>query len=179
MNGLDIALVVALLVGWVAGYSRGLVTQLVSMLGLIIAWMMAYLFHDDLAPILATWLPLSSFASYSEYVYLAREWKVDAYIYKILSFVLILFGTRICLSVAGHLLNLIVRFPGLNALNRWAGGLVGLLEVALLAILIVHILAILPNDSVQEWLADSKISAYIMDRVPILFTKAKELPSSV
>lgn len=179
MNKLDLGIAIVLALSFVFGYRRGFVLQLVSFLGFFVAWLTAYLFYDDLAPWVGRIIPVASFISQSQYEPMLRGLKLEQYIIGAISFSLLLFAVKLGLAIAGHLLNLLARIPGLNALNRWSGGLLALVEAAALIIIVIQVLAILPNEPVQGLLSDSYVTDWSMEWVPLLFGKMKELPGTV
>lgn len=179
MNKLDIIVGIGLLLSFVLGYRRGFVLQLVSLLGFFLAWITAYLFYDDIAPWVGRFVPVESFVQQTGFESLLKELPLERFIVGAISFSLLLFSVKLVLSAAGHLLNLLAKAPGLNAVNRWSGGALSVLEAAVAAVVIIQIMAVLPYDSIQELLAASRMAEWAMEWVPVLFNKMKELPSSV
>lgn len=179
MNNLDWIVGAVLALAFVFGYRRGLVLQLVSFLSLFVAWLAAYLFYDDLAPWVGRLLPTGAFADYPGYGFVIKGLRLENYIAGAVSFTLILIGVKVGLSAAGHVLNVLTKVPGLNMLNRWSGGLLGLAEAAAAAAVILHLMALLPYDHVQSLLSGSRAAAWTMEWLPAVFGKMKELPSSV
>ncbi|WP_438446548.1 CvpA family protein [Gorillibacterium sp. sgz5001074] len=178
MNHTDAVVAAVLALSFLFGYRRGLVLQLVSFLSLFVAWLTAYLFYDDLAPWVGRMLPVGAFAEYPGYSFVANGLRLESYIVGAVTFTLILVGVKVGLSAAGHVLNVLVKVPGLNMLNRWSGGLLALVEAALAAAVILHLMALLPYDSVQALLSGSKAAQWAMEWLPVFFGKVKELPSS-
>ncbi|WP_238322960.1 CvpA family protein [Gorillibacterium massiliense] len=173
MNVIDLIIAAALLVAFVVGYRRGMVSQLVSLVGLVLAFYIAYRYSDDLAPHLSKWIPVSTFTGYGNYQYVLHTLQADDYILRALSFALLFIAVKIVLSAVGHLLNIVAKIPGLNALNRWGGAFLGVAEAALLSAVIVYVLSVTPSDPVQKALAGSKAVPYIMDTVPELLQGIK------
>jgi uncharacterized membrane protein required for colicin V production len=179
MSKLDIGIAVVLALSFILGYRRGFVLQLVSILGLFVAWITAYLFYDDISPWVGRVVPVESFVSQSGYGELLKGLRVEQYIVSALSFALLLFGVKLGLNAAGHLLNLLAKVPGLNMLNRWSGGALSILEAVVVSAVAIQVMAVLPYESVQSLLTDSRAAEWSMEWVPVIFGKIKELPSSV
>lgn len=180
MNHLDWVVLAVLAVSFFLGYRRGFLTQLISFLSLFVAWIAAYTFYDRLAPWVAKVVPVSSWADYTGYGGLLKGTRVETYIVNTISFSLILLGIKIGLSAAGHVLNILVKVPGLNGLNRWTGAFLALVEAAAVAAVVLQILALLPYDGIQSLLAGSEAARYTMEwLMPAILGKIKELPSSV
>lgn len=178
MNKLDLAVLVVLAAAFLFGYRRGFILQLVSFLSLFVALLTAYLFYDDIAPWVGGMLPVGTFADYTGYGFILNGLKLEPYIVGAVSFALLLFAVKIGLTLAGHMLNVLAKIPGLNMLNRWSGGLLALTEAAAVAAVAVHLMTLMPNDTVQGLLSGSRAAEWTMEWLPVLFGRMKELPSS-
>ncbi|MNC40689.1 Colicin V production protein [compost metagenome] len=176
MNKLDLAVLVLGLLAFILGYRRGFVLQLVSFLSLAVAWIAAYLFYDDLAPYVARFLPVEAWVDNSSYSSWLKGLRLDQYVIGAVSFALLVFGVKLILTAAGHLLNILAKVPGLNLINRWSGGVLGLAEAAVLAAVAIQVMAVLPYESVQSLLDGSRAAEWSMQQVSVLFAKMKELP---
>lgn len=175
MNGLDWGVLVVVAVGMVLGYSRGFVAQLLSIAGLVIAYLIAFAFYDDVAPWLQSMLASSGHETYEKYEFLTSELHLDTYVYNALAFALLFFGVKIAFSVGGRLLNLLTSVPGLKQINQWSGATLGVIEAALIVIIAVHVMTVLPNDTSQRLLKQSASAPYIMERTPVITDKLQEL----
>lgn len=179
LNKLDLILVIGMAASFILGCRRGFVLQLVSMLGFVVAWITAYLFYDDVVPWVAKVIPVDAFVSQTGFESYLKGIPLNQYIAAAISFSLLLFGVKLILTAAGHVLNILVRVPGLNMLNRWAGGLLALVEAAIAAFIVIQIMAVLPQTGVQALLMDSTAARWSMEWAPVLFNKMKELPATV
>lgn len=175
MNGLDWAALVIAAAGTVLGYSRGFVGQLISFAGFFIAWLSAFLFYDDLAPLIKDTLALSGYETYQKYEFLTKGLHLDTYVYNGLAFAVIFFGVKLAFSIAGRLLNWLASVPGLKLINQWSGAALGFLEAALLIILAVHVMTVLPNDTAQRLLKQSVTAPYLLEHTPLITGKLQEL----
>jgi uncharacterized membrane protein required for colicin V production len=72
-------------------------------------------------------------------------------------------------------LNIITKMPGLNLLNRWSGGLLGLAEAALIIIIAVNVMVIAPSEVLQKLLSGSILAPYLINELPSLAGKLQEL----
>jgi uncharacterized membrane protein required for colicin V production len=175
MNGLDWAAAVLVAAGVALGFSRGLVAQLVSFLGLFLGYVAAFMFYDELAPVLKELLGLSESETYKKYEFLAKNLHLETYVYNALAFALLLFGVKLALSVAGRFLDLLAAAPGLKQLNKWTGALLGLVEAALIVIIAVQVMTVVPNDTAQRLLKESTAAPYILEHTPLISNKLQEL----
>ncbi|MFM9327648.1 CvpA family protein [Paenibacillus mesotrionivorans] len=176
MNKLDLAVLVLGLLAFILGYRRGFILQLVSFLSLVVAWIAAYLFYDDLAPYVGRLLPVEVWVDSSSYSTWLKGLRLDQYVIGAVSFAVIVFGVKLVLTAAGHLLNVLAKVPGLNLINRWSGGILGLAEAAVLAAVAIQVMAVLPNEPVQHLLEGSRAAEWSMQQVSLWFAKMKELP---
>lgn len=177
-NVLDVVVAVMIVGAILLGYYRGFVAQLVSIAGFFIAYLVAYLLFDDLAAVLARALPIHSFQAVEQYAFIIEGLNLDRYLYNALSFALLFAVTKIGLSIVGRILNLVTKVPGVRALNKWSGALLALAEAVLIIVIVVHVMSVLPSESVQEVLEKSKSAAFIMEHMPDTALKLKELWST-
>lgn len=175
MNGLDWILLAVVLGGFVLGYSRGFIGQIVSFAGLFIAYIIAYKFYGDLAPVIKSTIALPSTQTYQKYEFFAKTLNLEIYIVNAISFALLFFGVKLALVVAGHALNFIAKAPGLNLVNRSAGALLGLAEAVLIAVIGVNVMTIIPSDAIQSLLQHSTLASYALDGFPAVAGKLRHL----
>ncbi|MVO98940.1 CvpA family protein [Paenibacillus lutrae] len=164
-NVLDWSILVILAGGLFLGYARGLISGLVSMAGLLIALFVAARYHRPVAEYLLEWLSLSSFSGYDKYEFLVKGLNLEFYIAGALAFAFLFILVKLLLGIAGRMLNLIARLPGLNLINRITGAALGGIEAFVLLVIAVHMMVILPSDYVQDMLGSSRIAPYLLDDV--------------
>lgn len=175
MNMFDFILLLIVAGCIILGYVRGLISQLISIAGLFAAFLIAYLYHRDLAPYLLEKLPLSSIENYNNYEFLIKGLHLDMYAANVLAFALLFFGVKIILAVVRRILNGIAHLPGLSFLNRTLGALFGLVEGVLIVVILVNVMTIIPSDTVQSQLSGSGLAPYILEHFPALTGKLQEL----
>jgi uncharacterized membrane protein required for colicin V production len=175
MNGLDWAAATITVAGTLLGYYRGLVSQLVSVAGLFIAYFVAFSFYKDAAPWVAGVLSLPASETYQKYEFLVTGLNLDGYVYNAIAFALLLFGVKIALSFIGRILNLIALTPGIKTLNKWSGAVLGLAEAVLLLVIAVQVMTVVPNDTVQHLLKESKSAPYILNALPSVTDKLQDI----
>jgi uncharacterized membrane protein required for colicin V production len=175
LNILDWIIILIFLAGLVMGYTRGLIRQSIHLAGFVAAYVLAFKFYDDLAPILKEWIPLSQFEEYNNFSFVAEALQVDRLIYNAVAFAVIFFGTKIGLTLVGNLLHIVASLPGLSLINRSGGLLLGLLEVILILIITVNVMAVLPWEKGNQLLSESLIATYMIEHVPVLAKKLQSL----
>jgi uncharacterized membrane protein required for colicin V production len=161
-NIVDITAAVLLIGGTAYGYHRGLIRQLISLTSFIVAYVVAFAFYDDVAPILRGLIPLTAFEPVEKYEEIVQGLRLDVYVYNALAFALLLFLIKIGLNVAGHLLDWLSRVPGLNMANRWSGALLALAEATLLIVIAVHVIQYVPAGAVREAFSESRVSEWVL-----------------
>ncbi|HEY0829000.1 MAG TPA: CvpA family protein [Bacilli bacterium] len=152
--------------------------QLVSIAGLVISYILAYQFFDIIAPWIRKMLPINSLTSYNKFKFLIENLNLDTYFYNALAFTLIFVCVKIALVIAGHLLNIAAKIPGLSFMNKWCGALLACVEVLLIVVLAVHLMNAAPSDKIQKWLADSRAAAVILTYSPLITNKLQALWNS-
>lgn len=161
LNLLDIIIIAVLILSIIVGYMRGFVKKLISIIGWFAAYLVGYLFFDNVAPLLQTMFPMSSNEKLANYSEIVAGLKLDTYIYNALAFALLFFGTRIVITVAGYFLQGVVSIPGLSLINRWLGVLLGIIEAALIIILGVMVLEVMPSERIILLLEESTIVEWL------------------
>ncbi|WP_157213443.1 CvpA family protein [Paenibacillus senegalensis] len=162
MNIVDWLIVGVVIFSFALGYRRGLVAQLLSVVGIIAALLAAFFLYRYLSPYIALLIPLETLAQNTDYEFLFAHFQVFQVIYNVLAFAILFFVVRIGIAILKHFLNVVVKAPGLNLLNRWGGVLFALLEALLLTTLAIYIVMVLPSNSLQYALGDSVLVPYLL-----------------
>jgi len=175
MNMLNLAIVIILLIGLLVGLRRGFILQFIHLTGFIIAFIVAKVYYSELAPKLTLWIPYPSFGDASNLQIIFSEGNMEDAYYRGIAFVAIFFAVKIVLQIIGSMLDFVSNLPILKTFNRWAGGILGFLEVYLLLFVILYIAALLPIEAVQSPLASSSLAKGIVENTPFLSNLVKEL----
>lgn len=175
MNGLDYTMLGIVAGGLIIGYIRGLVAQLISLAGFFIAYVIAFQFYRELAPVIQKTIALPSYETYQKYDFIVKGLNLETYVMNALAFAILFFGTKLALTVLGRLLHLITKVPGVNFLNRWSGALLGTAEAVLISIIAVNVMTILPYEAVQRLLAGSIAAPNLINDLPSLAGKLQDL----
>lgn len=176
LNVLDIVLLVLIAGGTWLGYSRGFVAQFVSIAGFFLAYIAAFVLSDDAVPWVRMVLPLPAGEGFTAQASLAF---VEPYIYRAIAFIVIFAVVKLGWVWVGRLLNFIARGSVLSAANRWSGALLGLTEATLLVVLAVHLLSLIPAQSVLRLFHESEIASYIIQYSPAFADKLQFLWSRI
>ena len=172
---LDLAIIAILLIGLLVGLKRGFILQIIHLSGFIIAFIVAYVYYDELAPKLHLWIPFPTMSEPSTFKMLFDSVGLDTAYYNAIAFAIIFFITKIVWHMFGSMLDFIANLPILKQLNHWGGGVLGFAEVYLLMFIILYIAALLPMDPVQGALNNSILAEAIVKDTPFLSEQVKEL----
>jgi uncharacterized membrane protein required for colicin V production len=172
---LDIAIIILLIMGFFIGLKRGFILQLVHLTGFIIAYIIANIYYDQLAPKITLWIPYPSFGNSSTLKLLTGSHNMEDAFYRAIAFVIIFFAVKILLQIIANMLDFIAHLPILKQLNVWAGGLLGFCEVYLILFILLYIAALIPMEVIQHPLENSTLASEIVKHTPILSQQIKHL----
>ncbi|OCT10796.1 CvpA family protein [Paenibacillus pectinilyticus] len=161
--------------GLLIGYFRGFIAQIVSIAGMILAYLVAFYFYKDVAPLLKNAISLPTYQNYHKYEFIVKGLNVDTYILNAIAFALLFFGVKLALIIIGRALNILAKTPGLNAINRWSGACLGLAEALLIIVIAVNVMTIIPSDGSQKLLKSSSIAPYLINELPQVAGKLHDL----
>ncbi|XJZ26422.1 CvpA family protein [Bacillota bacterium Lsc_1132] len=172
---LDLILIFLFIMGFLVGLKRGFILQLIHFTGFIIAYIVANIYYDKLAPKLILWIPYPNFGNNSSLKLFTDSPQMEDAFYRGIAFVIIFFAVRIVLQIIGTMLDFIAHLPILRFLNVWAGGILGFFEVYLLVFILLFIAALVPMTVIQQPLAQSTLANLIVHHTPILSDQIKQL----
>jgi uncharacterized membrane protein required for colicin V production len=164
---LDLAIIFLLAIGFFVGLKRGFILQLFHLVGFIIAYIVANLYYDNLAPKLILWIPYPNLDNNLTLKVLTNSGDMETAFYRAIAFVIIFFAVKILLQIIGSMLDFIAHLPILKQLNFWAGGILGFLENYLLIFILLYIAALIPMDIFQNPLDHSILAKSIVKHTPI------------
>ena len=107
---LDLAVFIILVFGFLIGLKRGFILQLIHLTGFIIAFIVAYLYYDQLAPKLTLWIPYPILRSNSTLAFLFDNVNLEDAYYRAIAFVVIFFAVKILLQIIGSMLDFVAKF---------------------------------------------------------------------
>ncbi len=172
---LDLAIILLLIFGFFMGLKRGFILQLVHLTGFIIAYIMANLYYDDLAPRLMLWVPYPNLGTIAPLKLLSENGNMEEAFYRAVAFIIIFFAVKVLLQVIGSMLDFIAHLPILKQLNVWAGGMLGFAEVYLIIFILLYIGALVPMEVLQKPLDNSIMANLIVNHTPFLSEQIKSM----
>src|SRR5690606_32302736 len=162
----DLILIIILLMGFIIGVRRGFILQIVHLTGFIVAFIVAYLYYDDLMPKIILWIPYPTFGDTETMKFLFEGTNLETTYYRAIAFAIIFFGTKFVWHIIGSLLDFLANLPFLKQINGWAGGLLGFVEVYLVVFIVLYIGALLPVELVQSNINDSIMAKILVRHTP-------------
>lgn len=172
---LDLIVIFILLMGFIIGLKRGFILQVVHLTGFIIAYIVAYLYFDELAPKLHLWVPYPTFGEEETMKLLFENTNLEQAYYRAISFTALFFATKIVMQIIGSMLDFLAHLPILKQINGWAGGLLGFVEIYLIVFLLLYIGALIPVEAIQGNISESFMAKTIVQHTPIFSGKIKDL----
>ena len=141
MNLADICILVVLLVSVVQAVISGFFQEVFGIAGLVFGYLIAAWKYERLADYLAP--------------YITRRWIAEN-----VAFLVIFLGVMLVAGILGKLVHRIVKKAGLSGIDRFLGGLLGLVRGCLMvAIVLVSMTAFTPA---ARWLQTSALAPYFL-----------------
>ncbi|NEY20886.1 hypothetical protein G4D61_13080 [Bacillus ginsengihumi] len=172
-NMINIIIIILLLLGFFNGKRHGFILQAIKIVSFAVAAGVAYLFYTDLAAQLTKLIPYPSMHD-NTYAFIMDNNNMETAFYRIIAFAIIFFIVRLVLRVIGSTLSIINHIPILGLINRWAGGILGFVEVYLILFILLFIGSILPVDSVQTALNHSMIAKGMINNTPYISQQVQQ-----
>jgi uncharacterized membrane protein required for colicin V production len=172
---LNLILLIILLMGFLIGIKRGFILQIVHLMGFIVAFLVAYMYVGDLAPKLKLWIPYPSFGEQSTMSVLFGNTDLEYAYYRAIAFAMLFFSTKIVMQIIGSMLDFLAHLPILKHVNRWAGGVLGFVEVYLIVFILLYIGALVPVEVIQSSISESSMAKAIVQHTPVFSVKIKDL----
>jgi uncharacterized membrane protein required for colicin V production len=172
---LSLLLLILLITSFFVGFRRGFILQLIHLTGFIIAFLVAYLYYNELAVHIRLWVPYPQFSSDNPAFMLIESFNFEDVYYSGIAFAILFFATKIIVQIIGSMFDFLAHLPILNIINGWLGGVLCFLETVLILVVVLHVAALLPIELVQDVLKESSLAKLILDYTPILSNQLKEL----
>lgn len=176
MNIIDIGIILVLIMFALAGWKNGVIKETVSLVGLILIFIIAYTFKEQLGNVLCKYLPFFSFSGSIEGLV-----SLNILIYQLIAFIIILSVLyaiyQIVLKISG-VLQKIVNFTLILALPSKIGGfIIGLLE-GYLMIFACLMLLVVPLKNV-DMISSSKMISTIIHKTPLISLYTKDISNTI
>ncbi|QHS22959.1 CvpA family protein [Virgibacillus sp. MSP4-1] len=162
----DIILLAILLVGLFIGLKRGFIMQVMHLTGFIIAFIIAALYYDKLAPILTMWIPYPDFGQEGFGAFFDNM-PLETAFYNGIAFVILFFIVKIVLQIIANMLDFIAELPILHSVNGLLGAVLGFFETYFILFILLYFSALIPIDFIQQYVGDSSIAQFMIEHTPL------------
>lgn len=176
MNIIDIAIILILIMFGIVGAKKGIIKQGVSLIGIIIVFILAFIFKEHLGNFLCKYLPFFSYGGSLKGVV-----SINILIYQLLAFLLIysllLSLYNIILKLSGGLQRILNMTIILIIPSKIGGFLLGLVEGLLYTYMILILIAIPLKDNAL--FTSSTLPNKIIYETPIVSKQTSNLTSTI
>lgn len=164
---LSTILLFLLIIGCIVGLRRGFILQAIHLVGWIVAFIVAFIYYDDLASRLTLWIPYPAIGENTELQVLLDALNAETAFYNGIAFFIIFMAVKIVLQIIGSMLTFVTNIPVLKQLNLWLGGILGFLETYLIIFIILYMAALIPMEVVQNYIEGSWVAKGIINNTPV------------
>lgn len=172
---LSIILFFILIISFFIGFRRGLILQVIHLLGLVVSFVVAYLYYQEVASYIRLWIPFPQLSEEGGMGLLVEAFDMEMVYYNGIAFAALFFITKIIMQIIGSLFDFIAHLPILHFVNGWLGGILGFLEGLVVIVVLLHVAALVQVDMVQAILQGSSFAQMIFEYTPIISDELKEL----
>lgn len=172
---LDILILILLVAGFITGAKRGLILQLIHMTGFIIALIVAYTYYKPLADKFVLWIPFPAVTAGSKLTIAVENLELDQTFYRIIAFTIIFIAVKFALQLIGSMFDFLKYLPILGFVSNVVGAVLGFIEFYFILFVLLYVFALLPIDFIQNLIANSILTDWILEHTPILSETMKNL----
>lgn len=176
MNIFDIGILVILIMFFIVGWKKGVIKETVSLVGLIVIFIVAFTFKEEIGNVLCKYLPFFNFDGNIKGLV-----SLNILIYQMIGFIIIysvLYAVyQIILKISG-IFQKIVNWTLILALpSKLAGAIIGVLEgyLIIFALLLVAIVPLKDHKLIKE----SKLTNFVIYKTPIISNYTKDITNAV
>jgi len=171
---IDIIILILLLAGFITGARRGLIVQLIHMTGFIIALIVAYTYYKPLAEKFVLWIPFPAITTGSKLTIAVDSLDLDQTFYRIIAFAIIFIAVKFALQLLASMFDFLKYLPILGFVSNIAGAILGFIEFYFIMFVLLYVLALLPIDLIQNLIANSVLTGWMLEHTPILSELVKK-----
>lgn len=176
MNVLDIGIILILIMCAITGFKKGVIKEAVSFAGLIIVFIIAFIFKESLGNFLCKYLPFFSFGGT-----LKGMVAINILIYQLIAFIIIysiLSSIYVTVLKLSGVLQKIVNLTIIFALpSKIAGSIISILEGYLIIFIVLLVLMIPLKDNIL--IKNSVLANKIVHNTPVLSNATGSITNSI
>ena len=176
MTIIDIVVILVLIMFAIVGWKNGVIKEVVSLAGLVLIFVIAYTFKEEIGNTLCKYLPFFNFSGNIEGLV-----SLNILIYQMIAFFIILCILytiyQIVLKLSGWLQKLVNLTIILKLPSKIAGLVVGAIEgyLIIFALLLILIVPLKEIDGISE----SKMIPAIVHKTPIISSYTKDISNTI
>lgn len=95
--------------------------------------------------------------------------------YNAIAFIIVFIVAKIILSILLVIIDQIAKLPGLAAVNRLTGAIIGFIQSAIILAVVLYFVSIMPFEQVQNAINQSSIASNFISMTPAIKTSLYEL----
>lgn len=176
MNIIDIGIILILIMFAIVGWKQGVIKEAVSLVGLIVIFVIAFTFKEEIGNVLCKYLPFFEFGGNIKGLI-----SLNIFIYQLIGFILIysvLYAIyQIILKVSGILQKLVNWTIILALPSKLGGAIIGILEGYIIIFALLMVLLVPLKDF--KFVSESKMANSIVHKTPILSTYTKDISNTI
>lgn len=165
---IDLIIIILFIAALVSGYRKGFLMQLLNLVGLVVAFIVAYTYYKPLAEKFVLWVPYPAVTESTALKFASDTLDISLTFYQLLAFAVIFFVIKIALSIFFSIFNFIKNIPVLGVFNRFLGAILGLAISYFMIFIILYVLALLPIDTIQNFIESSILTQVILEYTPVI-----------
>lgn len=165
---IDLIIIILFIAALVSGYRKGFLVQLLNLVGLLVAFLVAYIYYKPLAEKFLLWVPYPGMSENTTLKYASDALDISLTFYQLLAFALIFFVIKLALRIFFSIFDFLKNIPVLGVFNRFLGAILGLIIAYFMVFIILYVLALLPIDSVQNFIESSILTKVILEFTPFI-----------
>lgn len=176
MNIFDIGIILFIIMSIIVGAKKGLIKSAISLVGIILVFIIALTYKEQLGNFLCKYLPFFKFSGNLEGLV-----SINILIYQLLAFIIImavlLSVYSLIMSISGLLQKIVNATIILKLPSALAGSVIGLIEGYIFAFIILLLLG-LPFKNFDLF-NDSKLVNIILYKTPVISEKSSNITNSI
>ena len=176
MSILDIIIIVILIMFAIVGWKQGVIKEAVSLVGLIVIFIVAFTFKEEIGNVLCKYLPFFNFGGNIEGLV-----SLNIFFYQLIGFILIysvLYGVyQLILKLSGALQKIVNWTIVLAFPSKLLGAVIGMLEGYIIIFALLLVILVPLKDS--SFIKNSNITDFMINKTPILSSYTSDISSAI
>jgi len=165
---IDLLIIILFIAALVSGYRKGFLLQLLNLVGLIVAFIVAYVYYKPLSEKFLLWVPYPAITENTALKFANDSLDISMSFYQLLAFAVIFFGIKIVLRIFFTIFDFVKQVPVLGVFNSFLGALLGFVQAYIMIFIVLYVLALLPIDAIQNHVESSILTKVMLEYTPII-----------